>query len=101
MIVSRVKNSLFTRKAQRETTRDPLLICVSCSLSLRLFGCDENSGQEVESDGSNLNVPAHACPSYAATAALPTTVPVTATLTGNCGLVFHSEALWKKELVHI
>ena len=50
--------------------------------SLRLFCCDEDSGDEMESEGSNLNAPAPACPSYAATAALPTTVPVTATLTG-------------------
>ncbi|KAJ3600562.1 hypothetical protein NHX12_031543 [Muraenolepis orangiensis] len=46
----------------------------------RLFGCEEDG--EAESDGSPLSVPVPACPSYAATAALPTTLPVTATLTG-------------------
>ncbi|XP_056461093.1 WD repeat domain phosphoinositide-interacting protein 1 isoform X2 [Gadus chalcogrammus] len=48
----------------------------------RLFCCDEDSGEETESERSNLNTPPPACPSYAATAALPTAVPVTTTLTG-------------------
>ncbi|XP_030237620.1 WD repeat domain phosphoinositide-interacting protein 1 isoform X1 [Gadus morhua] len=48
----------------------------------RLFCCDEDSGEETESERSNLNTPPSACPSYAATAALPTAVPVTTTLTG-------------------
>ncbi|KAK0144933.1 WD repeat domain phosphoinositide-interacting protein 1 [Merluccius polli] len=60
----------------------PRLLVVSADGQLLIYNVDpqdgenylavmRNSGQEVESEGSNLNVPAQACPSYAATAALP------------------------------
>ncbi|CAL8317342.1 unnamed protein product [Arctogadus glacialis] len=49
----------------------------------RLFCCDVDSGEETESERSNSNTPPPACPSYAATAALPTAVPVTTTLTAD------------------
>ncbi|XP_056143713.1 WD repeat domain phosphoinositide-interacting protein 1 isoform X2 [Lampris incognitus] len=49
----------------------------------RLFGTDEDIGQKDESEGSEVAVsPQQACPSYAATVAIPATGPVTATLTG-------------------
>ncbi|XP_073350219.1 WD repeat domain phosphoinositide-interacting protein 1 isoform X1 [Pagrus major] len=47
----------------------------------RLFGVDDDQGEETESEGSEVTGP-QACPSYAATAALPASGPVTATLTG-------------------
>ncbi|XP_053299312.1 WD repeat domain phosphoinositide-interacting protein 1 isoform X1 [Pleuronectes platessa] len=48
----------------------------------RLFGSDDDQGEGIESEGSEVTGPAQACPSYAATAALPAAGPVTATLTG-------------------
>ena len=54
----------------------------SCFLALRLFGSDDDQGEGTESEGSEVTGPAQACPSYAATAALPASGPVTATLTG-------------------
>ncbi|XP_035036314.1 WD repeat domain phosphoinositide-interacting protein 1 isoform X4 [Hippoglossus stenolepis] len=48
----------------------------------RLFGSDDDQGEGTESEGSEVTGPAQACPSYAATAALPASGPVTATLTG-------------------
>ncbi|XP_029293039.1 WD repeat domain phosphoinositide-interacting protein 1 isoform X2 [Cottoperca gobio] len=48
----------------------------------RLFGIDDDEGEEGESEGSEVTGPAQACPSYAATAALPASGPITATLTG-------------------
>uniref|UniRef100_A0A674B128 WD repeat domain, phosphoinositide interacting 1 n=1 Tax=Salmo trutta TaxID=8032 RepID=A0A674B128_SALTR len=48
----------------------------------RLFGEDEDKEEGVESEGSEVTVPIQACPSYAATVAIPTTGPVTTTLTG-------------------
>ncbi|XP_071777471.2 WD repeat domain phosphoinositide-interacting protein 1 isoform X1 [Centroberyx gerrardi] len=48
----------------------------------RLFGIDEDRGEGAEPEGSEVTEPAHTCPSYAATVALPATGPVTATLTG-------------------
>ncbi|KAM4634826.1 WD repeat domain phosphoinositide-interacting protein 1 isoform 2-T2 [Polymixia lowei] len=48
----------------------------------RLFGLDEDKEEGSECEGSEITVPAPACPSYAATVAMPTTGPVTATLTG-------------------
>ncbi|XP_041737324.1 WD repeat domain phosphoinositide-interacting protein 1-like [Coregonus clupeaformis] len=48
----------------------------------RLFGEDEDKEEGVESEGSEVTVPVQACPSYAATVAIPTTGPVTTTLTG-------------------
>uniref|UniRef100_A0A8D0A3U5 WD repeat domain, phosphoinositide interacting 1 n=1 Tax=Sander lucioperca TaxID=283035 RepID=A0A8D0A3U5_SANLU len=48
----------------------------------RLFGIDEDQGEGTESEGSEVTGTAQACPSYAATAALPASGPVTATLTG-------------------
>ncbi|XP_051242906.1 WD repeat domain phosphoinositide-interacting protein 1 isoform X3 [Dicentrarchus labrax] len=48
----------------------------------RLFGVDDDQVEETESEGSEVTGPAQACPSYAATAALPASGPVTATLTG-------------------
>ncbi|KAF7652419.1 hypothetical protein LDENG_00097120 [Lucifuga dentata] len=50
----------------------------------RLFGVDEDHSEGTESEGSEVTGLAHAYPSYAATAALPATGPVTATLTGYC-----------------
>uniref|UniRef100_A0A8D0A9U0 WD repeat domain, phosphoinositide interacting 1 n=1 Tax=Sander lucioperca TaxID=283035 RepID=A0A8D0A9U0_SANLU len=47
-----------------------------------LFGIDEDQGEGTESEGSEVTGTAQACPSYAATAALPASGPVTATLTG-------------------
>ncbi|XP_037647892.1 WD repeat domain phosphoinositide-interacting protein 1 isoform X2 [Sebastes umbrosus] len=46
----------------------------------RVFGVDQGEG--TESEGSEVKGPAQAFPSYAATAALPPSGPVTATLTG-------------------
>ncbi|KAL0993569.1 hypothetical protein UPYG_G00109880 [Umbra pygmaea] len=46
----------------------------------RLFG--EETEEEAESDGSEVTLPIQACPSYAATVAIPTTGQVPATLTG-------------------
>lgn len=46
----------------------------------RVFGVDQGEGTELE--GSEVKGPAQAFPSYAATAALPPSGPVTATLTG-------------------
>uniref|UniRef100_A0AAZ3RCB2 Uncharacterized protein n=1 Tax=Oncorhynchus tshawytscha TaxID=74940 RepID=A0AAZ3RCB2_ONCTS len=48
----------------------------------RLFGEDEDKEEGVESEGSEVTVPVQACPSYAATVAIPATGPVTTTLTG-------------------
>ncbi|XP_059203903.1 WD repeat domain phosphoinositide-interacting protein 1 isoform X2 [Centropristis striata] len=48
----------------------------------RLFGSDDDEGEEGLSEGSEVTGPVKACPSYAATAALPPSGPVTATLTG-------------------
>ncbi|XP_049416212.1 WD repeat domain phosphoinositide-interacting protein 1 isoform X3 [Epinephelus fuscoguttatus] len=48
----------------------------------RLFGTDDDQGEGKESEGSEVTGPVQACPSYAATAALPAAGPVTATLTG-------------------
>ncbi|KAM3598186.1 uncharacterized protein V6R79_014688 [Siganus canaliculatus] len=48
----------------------------------RLFGGDEDQSEEAETGGSEVKVAAQPCPSYAATAALPASGPVTATLTG-------------------
>ncbi|KAF3845700.1 hypothetical protein F7725_002778 [Dissostichus mawsoni] len=48
----------------------------------RLFGIDDNVDEGEESEGSEVTGPAQACPSYAATAALPVSGPTTATLTG-------------------
>ncbi|XP_063760343.1 WD repeat domain phosphoinositide-interacting protein 1 isoform X2 [Eleginops maclovinus] len=48
----------------------------------RLFGIDDDEGEGEESEGSDVTGPAQACPSYAATAALPVSGPITATLTG-------------------
>nr|XP_046271510.1 WD repeat domain phosphoinositide-interacting protein 1 isoform X2 [Scatophagus argus] len=48
----------------------------------RLFGVDDDQGEGTESEGSEVTGPAQACPSYAATAALPAAGPVNATLTG-------------------
>lgn len=45
--------------------------------SLRLFGVDDDQGEKAESERSEVTGP-----SYAATAALPASGPVTATLTG-------------------
>ncbi|XP_046894384.1 WD repeat domain phosphoinositide-interacting protein 1 isoform X3 [Hypomesus transpacificus] len=47
----------------------------------RLFGVDEDCEDE-EEGRSEVAMPAQPCPSYAATVAIPTTAPVTATLTG-------------------
>nr|XP_033944935.1 WD repeat domain phosphoinositide-interacting protein 1 isoform X3 [Pseudochaenichthys georgianus] len=51
-------------------------------LGPRLFGIDDNVDEGEESEGSEVTGPAQACPSYAATAALPVSGPTTATLTG-------------------
>ncbi|XP_070778783.1 WD repeat domain phosphoinositide-interacting protein 1 [Enoplosus armatus] len=45
----------------------------------RLFGVDDEQGEGTETGGAEVT---QACPSYAATAALPASGPVTATLTG-------------------
>ncbi|KAM8723533.1 WD repeat domain phosphoinositide-interacting protein 1 isoform X2 [Acanthopagrus latus] len=47
----------------------------------RLFGVDDDQDEGTESEGSEVTEP-QTCPSYAATAALPASGPVTATLTG-------------------
>ncbi|XP_030264443.1 WD repeat domain phosphoinositide-interacting protein 1 isoform X3 [Sparus aurata] len=47
----------------------------------RLFGVDDDQGEGTESEGSEVTE-TQTCPSYAATAALPASGPVTATLTG-------------------
>uniref|UniRef100_A0A8C2X7T8 WD repeat domain, phosphoinositide interacting 1 n=1 Tax=Cyclopterus lumpus TaxID=8103 RepID=A0A8C2X7T8_CYCLU len=47
-----------------------------------LFGVDDDQGEGKEAEGKEVTGPAQACPSYAATAALPASGPVTATLTG-------------------
>ncbi|XP_078017878.1 WD repeat domain phosphoinositide-interacting protein 1 isoform X6 [Epinephelus lanceolatus] len=52
-----------------------------CTLAM-LFGTDDDQGEGKESEGSEVTGPVQACPSYAATAALPAAGPVTATLTG-------------------
>ncbi|XP_057717290.1 WD repeat domain phosphoinositide-interacting protein 1-like isoform X1 [Corythoichthys intestinalis] len=49
--------------------------------SHRLFSNDLDEGDQV-TQGSNITMPAQACPSYAATVALPASGPITATLTG-------------------
>lgn len=51
------------------------------SSSRRLFGVDDDQGEGTESEGSEV-METQTCPSYAATAALPASGPVTATLTG-------------------
>ncbi|KAE8283512.1 WD repeat domain phosphoinositide-interacting protein 1 [Larimichthys crocea] len=48
----------------------------------RLFGVDDDQGEGTELEGSKVTGPVQACPSYAATAALPASGPITATLTG-------------------
>ncbi|XP_044038663.1 WD repeat domain phosphoinositide-interacting protein 1 isoform X4 [Siniperca chuatsi] len=48
----------------------------------RLFGVDDDQSEGTVSEGSEVTGPAQACPSYAATAALPASGPITATLTG-------------------
>ncbi|XP_056262637.1 WD repeat domain phosphoinositide-interacting protein 1 isoform X2 [Pseudoliparis swirei] len=48
----------------------------------RLFGAGGDQGEGSEAEGSEVTGPEQACPSYAATAALPASGPVTATLTG-------------------
>ncbi|KAM6913667.1 WD repeat domain phosphoinositide-interacting protein 1 isoform 2-T2 [Lycodopsis pacificus] len=48
----------------------------------RLFGVDDDQGEVMETEGSEVPGPAQTCPSYAATAALPASGPITATLTG-------------------
>ncbi|XP_061604170.1 WD repeat domain phosphoinositide-interacting protein 1 isoform X4 [Phyllopteryx taeniolatus] len=49
----------------------------------RLFGIDDlHEANHQEAEGSEVTVPAQACPSYAATVALPASGPTTATLTG-------------------
>lgn len=50
--------------------------------SSRLFGVDVVQDEGTKSEGSENTGPAQAFPSYAATAALPASGPVTATLTG-------------------
>lgn len=50
--------------------------------SFRLFGVDDDQGEGTELEGSKVTGPVQACPSYAATAALPASGPITATLTG-------------------
>lgn len=52
------------------------------SSSVRLFGVDDDQDEGTEPEGSEVTGPAQAYPSYAATAALPASGPVTATLTG-------------------
>ncbi|XP_029997445.1 WD repeat domain phosphoinositide-interacting protein 1-like isoform X2 [Sphaeramia orbicularis] len=48
----------------------------------RLFGVDEDQAEVSDPEGSKVTGPAQTCPTYAATAALPATGPITATLTG-------------------
>ncbi|XP_028268414.1 WD repeat domain phosphoinositide-interacting protein 1 [Parambassis ranga] len=48
----------------------------------RLFGADDIEGEGTEPEGPADTGPAQSCPSYAETAALPASGPVTATLTG-------------------
>lgn len=48
----------------------------------RLFGPEDEQTQETDSVGTEVTMPAQPFPSYAATAALPASGPVTATLTG-------------------
>uniref|UniRef100_A0A674MT01 WD repeat domain, phosphoinositide interacting 1 n=1 Tax=Takifugu rubripes TaxID=31033 RepID=A0A674MT01_TAKRU len=48
----------------------------------RLFGPDDEQTQETDSVGAEVTMPVQPFPSYAATAALPASGPVTATLTG-------------------
>ncbi|XP_034151402.1 WD repeat domain phosphoinositide-interacting protein 1 [Esox lucius] len=48
----------------------------------RLFGEDEDKEEGAEAEGLEVSLPAQACPSYAATVAIPTSGPVPATLTG-------------------
>uniref|UniRef100_A0A3P8S7V1 WD repeat domain, phosphoinositide interacting 1 n=2 Tax=Percomorphaceae TaxID=1489872 RepID=A0A3P8S7V1_AMPPE len=52
-----------------------------CTLAFkhRLFGAED---EQSEGEPEGLEVPAQSCPSYAETAALPPSAPVTATLTG-------------------
>lgn len=51
-------------------------------LPFRIFGVDDDQFEGTESEGSEVTGPAQTYPSYAATAALPASGPVTATLTG-------------------
>ncbi|XP_075938379.1 WD repeat domain phosphoinositide-interacting protein 1 isoform X2 [Anarhichas minor] len=53
----------------------------------RLFGVDDDQGEVMETEGSEIPGPAQTCPSYAATAALPASGPVTATLTDQAALM--------------
>lgn len=48
----------------------------------RLFGPEDEETQETDSVGAEVMMPVQPFPSYAATAALPASGPVTATLTG-------------------
>lgn len=49
----------------------------------RLFGPDDEQNEEADSDRTKVPMAAQPFPSYAATAALPASGPVTATLTGS------------------
>uniref|UniRef100_A0A8C4F575 WD repeat domain, phosphoinositide interacting 1 n=1 Tax=Dicentrarchus labrax TaxID=13489 RepID=A0A8C4F575_DICLA len=59
----------------------PRLLVATADGQLFIYNVDPLDG-ETESEGSEVTGPAQACPSYAATAALPASGPVTATLTG-------------------
>lgn len=50
--------------------------------SSRLFGVDDDQHEGTESEGSEVTGQAQAFPSYAATAALPASGPISTTLTG-------------------
>uniref|UniRef100_A0A4W6D431 WD repeat domain, phosphoinositide interacting 1 n=1 Tax=Lates calcarifer TaxID=8187 RepID=A0A4W6D431_LATCA len=68
----------------------PRLLVATASGHLFIYNVDPLDGGEctlahkhrIDSEGSEVTGPAQACPSYAATAALPASGPVTATLTG-------------------
>lgn len=59
-----------------------LLSCSLAIISSRLFGVDDGPSEGTESEGSGVKGPVQPLPSYAATAALPASGPITPTLTG-------------------
>lgn len=73
------------RSQLKTSCRLKLIRCLSfyaAASSIRLFGADDIEGEGTEPEGPADTGPAQSCPSYAETAALPASGPVTATLTG-------------------